>query len=1262
MASGDGIITRKEIITDEALGFGKEYSKNVAEAIKANDELIRQFKTLLKVSGDYRKAQSNFDFKKAKDEESLLNQKILNQINQISAAEKELERIKQEKLKTEREFYRAAQENIKTSKQKEAQQRAGIKLTMEERVEQQMANKAEKQAVLEKMGLIGAYQKLNAQRTESKKRLLDLIATGNASNKQIKQAQKEFDALDKKVRKADQATGDFSKSVGNYKTAFSGLSNIMGAFGIVGGVTGMVMLGKSMYETTKQIQAQDIALKMLSSTEETYAKNKDFLRRISEQYGLELMTTTNAYKNYFASSKTAIEEGKISFEDMQLVFEKVSKSASMLGLSVENQEGAFLALSQMLSKGTVQSEELRGQLGERLPGAFEVMAKALNVTTMELGDMLKKGEVLAADVLPKFAVAYEKAIGADQINRTENLAAAQNRASNKWTEFVENLNNGQGVISSVGMGFFNLTGRVLDLIGANENLSETIFKEQLALNDLVNKITSTNITNGERLELIEKLKSSYPNFIDMIDNEDFSNKNLRRTLSLVNDEYRNRIMLQTQVENVMDAEIKRNKKMSDAASAQINLYKRLNELNVKHNLGVDLTPENAIDKVNEITNKSNDVRGFSGINAAGLKGIVAQVKTYRNEVEKLNEEVNKEREIRNDIQKSFGINTEEQRIGIKNNKDYNNQLEERLKIAVKLKGVVGKDFSEFDLTGIDNFISSKTNSSNNGGESDKERKKHEVANRKSQREAEKVQKEAEKLEKERLKKEKETYEASIDLLIWRANSEAEIYKAESINEKSTQEERYDALMESQQIEESALRLKFEKQLTLMRAFQEDKVAFTKDEINNYLTQEELLNGVNTLTDQELLILEKYYADQKKLRKDNQKDLEDNVKFEVELLKKRIQEQVKFSNSKNFNDESSEINTLSIDSNLGDVENYEKAVYDIKRKYLLKNLEDELAVYDQMIETEKAKGTVTQEMLDKQLELRNSIREFNNQSHVESLEMAKEMEQRFIEMGENIRNALVDLTNAIFDNRIQRIDEDIERTNDQYDKQQELYEGDAARQKLIREQQQRETEKLEAKKRKEQHKQAVFNKAMAVSEIGWKTAMAIMGIWADVPKVDYGISATILSIGAGILGTIQTAAVLAAPIPKYKMGRKGGPEEIAIVGDGGVHEVIEHNDGSAEITPRKDTLVKLLEGDIVHKSVDEYRKNRSKKIANNLVKDQLKMDTYLKGRNDFETVRIEKKLDDLIAITKSKNMSPIVNVAAPKIDLAHEAWRAKQLGY
>src|SRR5690606_581878 len=198
--------------------------------------------------------------------------------------------------------------------------------------------------------------------------------------------------------------------------------------------------------------------------------------------------------------------------------------------------------------------------------------------------------------------------------------------------------------------------------------------------------------------------------------------------------------------------------------------------------------------------------------------------------------------------------------------------------------------------------------------------------------------------------------------------------------------------------------------------------------------------------------------------------------------------------------------------------------------------------------------------------------------------------------------------------------------------------DAARQKAIREQQEREREKLEAKKRKEQHKQAVFNKAMNIAEIGFNTATAIMKAYADLGP----IAGTVAAVLIGVLGTVQTAAVLATPIPKYKMGRKGGPEEIAIVGDGGVHEVIEHKDGSAEITPNRDTLVNLLKGDTVHSSIDQYRQARRNKFRNELVKEHIKMQSYINEKNYFDNSGLEKEIRELHQTMKKKTMSTTVN--------------------
>ncbi|MCV6900921.1 hypothetical protein OE165_28210, partial [Escherichia coli] len=80
-----------------------------------------------------------------------------------------------------------------------------------------------------------------------------------------------------------------------------------------------------------------------------------------------------------------------------------------------------------------------------------------------------------------------------------------------------------------------------------------------------------------------------------------------------------------------------------------------------------------------------------------------------------------------------------------------------------------------------------------------------------------------------------------------------------------------------------------------------------------------------------------------------------------------------------------------------------------------------------------------------------------------------------------------------------------------------------------------------------HKQAVFNKVSSAAQLAIETALAVMKTAATA-----GPWAVPLTIA---LGAIQMGALLATSIPKYKHGRKGGPGEIAEVGDGFVSEVI-----------------------------------------------------------------------------------------------------------
>lgn len=72
--------------------------------------------------------------------------------------------------------------------------------------------------------------------------------------------------------------------------------------------------------------------------------------------------------------------------------------------------------------------------------------------------------------------------------------------------------------------------------------------------------------------------------------------------------------------------------------------------------------------------------------------------------------------------------------------------------------------------------------------------------------------------------------------------------------------------------------------------------------------------------------------------------------------------------------------------------------------------------------------------------------------------------------------------------------------------------------------------LEKRKAEIAMKQAKREKQMAIASTLINTAQAIMGIWAQVPKFDFGATAAILSGVVGALGAIQIATIMSQPLP------------------------------------------------------------------------------------------------------------------------------------
>lgn len=160
----------------------------------------------------------------------------------------------------------------------------------------------------------------------------------------------------------------------------------------------------------------------------------DYTREKASELGLELTSLSRSYVQFMASARGTSLEGTRSRE----VFEAVAQASSVLGLSAERQEGALRALAQMMSKGTVQAEELRGQLGDQLPGAFRTAAAAIGVTEGKLSEMLERGEIIASDFLPKFAAQLRKDLGDNVTAAADGAQQSINRFGSAWERLKQN--------------------------------------------------------------------------------------------------------------------------------------------------------------------------------------------------------------------------------------------------------------------------------------------------------------------------------------------------------------------------------------------------------------------------------------------------------------------------------------------------------------------------------------------------------------------------------------------------------------------------------------------------------------------------------------------------------------------------------------------------------------------------------------------------------------------------------------------------------
>lgn len=183
------------------------------------------------------------------------------------------------------------------------------------------------------------------------------------------------------------------------------------------------------------------------------AREFAFVREEVNRLGLDLGSTAAQYMKMVAASRGSSLAGAQTRE----VFKSIAEASVVMGMNADQNERAFMAVTQMMSKGKVMAEELRGQLGEHLPGAFSIAARAMGVTEVELNKLMETGQVFSADFLPKFASQLRKELAGSVEGSSLSMQANLNRLSTAWLNFKQQF-------AQSGAGSF-LSGQIQVLAG-----------------------------------------------------------------------------------------------------------------------------------------------------------------------------------------------------------------------------------------------------------------------------------------------------------------------------------------------------------------------------------------------------------------------------------------------------------------------------------------------------------------------------------------------------------------------------------------------------------------------------------------------------------------------------------------------------------------------------------------------------------------------------------------------------------------------------
>ena len=259
---------------------------------------------------------------------------------------------------------------------------------------------------------------------------------------------------------------------GHYKAKTQGIAGGQsqqggGISSLAGGLKGAFVALGGMALVNEIKQTADA---MMSMSSRIKLVTKDEAERLQVEARLYQMSMRNRASLedlgdlYYKTASSAKQFGA-SQEDVLKLTDIVSKSLIVGGADTAQQKSTILQLSQALSSGVLQGDELRS-LRENAPRLMQEIAKNMGTTMAGLKEMGAKGE-LTTERLMQAILQSGGAIEGEFARMTPTIGQALTVLGNKWSKLILDIQNNTGVFGQVA-GFIldavDLIGQAIDWV------------------------------------------------------------------------------------------------------------------------------------------------------------------------------------------------------------------------------------------------------------------------------------------------------------------------------------------------------------------------------------------------------------------------------------------------------------------------------------------------------------------------------------------------------------------------------------------------------------------------------------------------------------------------------------------------------------------------------------------------------------------------------------------------------------------------------